>query len=92
MLTAPLPIHPISLKWFDMTDYWVWHSKSAIHLERLAALQPTTLLVMHGSSFTGAGCTDMIRQLSQLRAELEAPTAPVAATPATPGTAQLAAA
>lgn len=69
----PLPSlpSPPRLKLWDITDYWVWHSKSAAHLERLAALGPANLLVMHGSSFSGAGCADMVRELSKLRAGYE---------------------
>eukprot|EP00878_Enallax_costatus_P007552 GHUV01007908.1.p2 GENE.GHUV01007908.1~~GHUV01007908.1.p2 ORF type:complete len:273 (+),score=74.38 GHUV01007908.1:1618-2436(+) len=65
--------HPkaLGLKLFDITDYWVWHSKSRQHLEHLASLEPQTLLVMHGSSFKGPGCADMIRQLGELRQSLE---------------------
>jgi hypothetical protein len=59
------------LKLFDITDYWVWHSKSRAHLKRLAALQPQTLLVMHGSSFVGSGCGDMLLQLADLREAME---------------------
>jgi hypothetical protein len=75
-LPPPLVSHPPSppsprLKLWDITDYWVWHSKSAAHLERLAALGPANLLVMHGSSFSGAGCADMVRELSKLRAGYE---------------------
>lgn len=62
---------PRSLKLFD-EDYWPLHSKTLDHLRRLQDLQPQTMLCMHGSSFKGERCADMLRALGALRAEADA--------------------
>ncbi|KAK9803183.1 hypothetical protein WJX72_011343 [[Myrmecia] bisecta] len=64
-------LQELNLKLFDMEDYWPWTHKSRGHIERLAALEPTTLLVMHGSSLTGGNCSALLGQLGALRASLD---------------------
>ncbi len=54
-----------------MVDYWPWHAKSAAHMRRLRDLRPLVLAVMHGSSFCGAGCGDMVAALGDLRASMD---------------------
>jgi flavorubredoxin len=49
-----------------LAEYTPWTTATALNLKKLAALQPQTLAIMHGSSFTG----DCVRALDDLEVAL----------------------